>query len=138
MALFTKQHDNEDYIVLAMFLMVSSDASIDDREIIGVKHILGSLPRFSGFDIDNGMLDAKTFIIENGFKNSFDKFKQIRSEDLKKTVLILAIEASMLDHIITDSEEDVIVDLAHSMGLSDETLEQAIDVISWKYSLDDH
>jgi len=138
MALFTKQHDNEDYIVLAMFLMVSSDASIDERELLGLKGILSSLPRFKGFNFEEAMIDAKTFIIENGFKKSFDKFKEIRSEEMKKTVLILAIEASMLDHIITDSEEDVIVDLSHSMGLDDEILERAIDVISWKYSLDEH
>lgn len=136
MALFTKQHDNEDYIVLAMFLMISSDADIDDREVLGLKLILESLPRFKGIDIEAGMFDSKSFILENGFKNSLKKFEEIKDEEIKKTILILAIEASMLDHFITDAEEDIMVELSNYMGIDDEVLEKAIDVISWKYSLE--
>jgi len=138
MALFTKQHDNEDFIALGMYLMIASDADIDEREEEGIKVILKSLPRFSGIDIDDVLFDVKSFILDGGFKNSFEKFKTIENEDLKKTILILSIEASMLDHFITDAEEDVIVELSHTMGLDDEVLERAIDVISWKYSLEDH
>jgi len=138
MALFTKQHDKEDYIVLGMYLMISSDASIDEREVDGIKLILESLPRFKGLNIDEMMFNAKSFILENKFEGALAKFREVESEDMKKTILILAIEASMLDHIITDSEEDIIVELSQAMSLSDEILENAIDVISWKYSLDEH
>ena len=137
MALFTKQHDNEDFIALGMYLMIASDADIDEREEKGIKIILESLPRFTNVNIDDTLFDAKSFILEKGFKNSFDEFKKIENENLKKTILILAIEASMLDHFITEAEEDVIVELSQAMGLDDETLEMAIDVISWKYSLED-
>jgi hypothetical protein len=138
MALFTKQHDNEDYIVLGMYLMISSDADIDEREEKGIKIILESLPRFSDIDLDESLANSKLYILENGFKNCFEIFRKVENEDLKKTILILAIEASMLDHIITDAEEDIIVELSHSMGVSDDVLETAIDVISWKYSLEEH
>ncbi len=138
MALFTKQHDNEDFIALGMYLMIASDADIDEREEKGIKIILESLPRFTNVNIDDTLFDAKSFILEKGFKDSFEEFKKIENENLKKTILILAIEASMLDHFITEAEEDVIVELSHAMGLDDETLERAVDVISWKYSLEDH
>ncbi len=136
MALFTKQHDNEDLIALGMYLMIASDADIDEREEKGIKIMLESLPRFSNINVDDVIFDAKSFILEKGFKDSLESFKTIENEDLKKTILILAIEASMLDHFITEAEEDVIVELSHAMGLSEKTLEMAIDVISWKYSLE--
>jgi len=137
MALFTKKHDNEDFIVLGMYLMIASDADIDDREEEGIKMILKSLPRFKDIDLNELLYDAKSFIINNGYKESFEEFKKIKNEDLKKTIIPLAIEAAMLDHIIVDTEEDVIVDLASAMELPEETLGQAVDVISWKYSLEE-
>lgn len=136
MALFTKQQDNEELIALGMYLMIASDADIDEREEKGIKVILESLPRFNKVKVDDVIFDAKSFILEKGFKSSLAKFKEIENEDLKKTILILAIEASMLDHIITDAEEDIIVELSNAMKLDDEILENAIDVISWKYSLE--
>ena len=137
MALFTKQQDNEELIALGMYLMIASDADIDEREEKGIKIILESLPRFTKIDIDNVLFDVKSFILEKGFKDSLEVFKKVEDEDLKKTILILAIEASMLDHFITEAEEDIIVELSDAMGLSEETLGMAIDVISWKYSLKD-
>jgi len=137
MALFTKQQDNEELIALGMYLMIASDADIDEREEKGIKIILESLPRFTKIDIDNVLFDVKSFILEKGYKDSLEVFKKVEDEDLKKTILILAIEASMLDHFITEAEEDIIVELSDAMGLSEETLGMAIDVISWKYSLKD-
>ena len=137
MTLFKQQHDNEDFIVLGMLLMISSDADIDEREESGIKTILKSLPRFASLNLDDILFDAKGYIVNNGFEGSIKIFSEIKNENLKKTILVLAIEASMLDHFITDAEEDTIVELSTAMNISEEVLNNAIDVISWKYSLDE-
>ncbi len=123
----------EDYMVLAMEIIIAADCKIDDREIEGIIAMGKTIPRLQNIDFNKKISEAINFIIAVGHEKAIQHFAKITDEKLKKICLILAIESAYLNNDVNEDEENIIAKLASVMNVDDEIFNQIIDVITWKF-----
>ncbi len=123
----------EDYMVLAMEIIIAADCKIDEKEIDGIMAMGKTIPRLQNIDFNKKISEAINFIISVGHEKAIQHFAKITDEKLKKICLILAIESAYLNNDVNDDEENIIAKLASVMNIDDEIFNQIIDVVTWKF-----
>ncbi len=123
----------EDYMVLAMEIIIAADCKIDEKEIDGIMAMGKTIPRLQNIDFNKKISEAINFIIAIGHEKAIQHFAKITDEKLKKICLILAIESAYLNNDVNDDEENIIAKLASVMNIDDEIFNQIIDVVTWKF-----
>lgn len=124
----------EDYMALAMEIVVAADYDIDEDEMALLETIGRQMPRFKSINLHEKLAEAVRFILDSGFQDALKHFEGITDETLKKTCLVLALEAAMANGEVSETEEDTLAELASVMGIDDDTLGMVVDVVSWKYA----